>query len=69
MWSAAYTDHFAVRDGEVRKTGLVVAHVTRHLLGSLAPSGALHIEQLLNLDTLLVDLADNPRLQEIRSYL
>jgi hypothetical protein len=43
--------------------------VTRHLLGSLAPPGVLHIEQRLSLDTLLVDLADNLRLQEIRSYL
>ncbi|HSM56834.1 MAG TPA: hypothetical protein VK879_11830 [Candidatus Sulfomarinibacteraceae bacterium] len=64
------TSHFAVTgDGEARTTGLVAAHVVRHLLGSLAPPGVLHIEQLLSLDTLLTDLADDLRLQEIRRYL
>ncbi|WP_340680854.1 saccharopine dehydrogenase NADP-binding domain-containing protein [Paraglaciecola sp.] len=53
-----------VGDGEARTTGIVAAHVAKSLLGSSAPVGALHIEQLLSLVTLLVALDDRIFLTE-----
>ncbi|MBN7771358.1 saccharopine dehydrogenase NADP-binding domain-containing protein [Marinobacter daepoensis] len=40
-------------DGEADVTGRVAAHVAGYLLSSSAPPGALHLEQLMNLETLL----------------
>ena len=42
-----------VGDGEARITGVVAAHVAESLLRASTPSGALHIEQLLSLETIL----------------
>jgi saccharopine dehydrogenase (NAD+, L-lysine-forming) len=53
-----------VGDGEARTTGVVAAHVAKYLLGSSAPPGVLHIEQLLKLETLLVALSDRVFLTE-----
>jgi saccharopine dehydrogenase (NAD+, L-lysine forming) len=53
-----------VGDGEARTTGLVAANSAGHLLSSAVPSGVLHIEQLMDLDTLLSALGDSLALTE-----
>jgi hypothetical protein len=40
-------------DGEAHVTGRVAAHVAEYLLSSSAQPGALHLEQLMHLETLL----------------
>ena len=47
-----------IGDGEAHTTGRVAAHVVEYVLSSYAPPGALHLEQLLNLETLLGMLED-----------
>jgi saccharopine dehydrogenase (NAD+, L-lysine forming) len=43
-------------DGEARMTGIVAAHVAKHLLEVAETPGVWHIEQILSLDRLLVDV-------------
>lgn len=52
-------------DGEAQTTGLVAAHVAKHLLSSPVTPGILHIEQLLSLDALLSQVGDRLSLVEI----
>lgn len=53
-----------VGDGEAQMTGVVAARVVEHLLNTSAPSGALHLEQVLDLKTLLGKLGDRLILTE-----
>jgi saccharopine dehydrogenase (NAD+, L-lysine forming) len=43
-------------DGEARMTGIVAAHVAKHLLATASAPGIWHIEQILSLERLLVDI-------------
>jgi saccharopine dehydrogenase-like NADP-dependent oxidoreductase len=45
-----------IGDGEARMTGIIAAHVAKHLLESTETPGIWHIEQILSLDRLLVDV-------------
>ena len=53
-----------IGDGETHMTGLVAAHVARHLLSSPTPPGILHIEQILSLASLLSKTDGRLRLVE-----
>lgn len=53
-----------VGDGEAQMTGLVAAYVAEHLLSTSTPPGTLHIEQLMDLETLLGKLADRVIMME-----
>ncbi|HEY8461935.1 MAG TPA: saccharopine dehydrogenase NADP-binding domain-containing protein [Blastocatellia bacterium] len=53
-----------IGEGEAQMTGIVAAHVVRRLLNGPAAPGILHIEQLLDLETLLPALDGRLRLAE-----
>jgi saccharopine dehydrogenase (NAD+, L-lysine forming) len=52
-------------DAEARMTGIVAAHVAKHLLESAGTPGVWHIEQILSLDRLLPDVGTRLSLIEI----
>lgn len=45
-----------IGDGEARMTGIVAAHVAKHLLEAEVTPGIWHIEEILSLDRLLFDV-------------